>query len=179
MIVRIKVRRWLVETWFTHGGLLLLRWRLLARSTGGGLLLLSLLGFRCRRSNIALHVNLSRHYIQPQFTAGFTQNKLHDISHDETIFGVWMELLRAVPHSRLRLQECAESAKETLRSIAVAHGIADTSRLVFNAKIGDYYQHIERLGNCRLFLDAPKYNAHTSAGDALWAGVPVITGTSV
>ena len=39
---------------------------------------------------------------------------------DETIFGVWMEVLRAVPHSRLRLQECAESAKETLRSIAVS-----------------------------------------------------------
>ena len=94
---------------------------------------------------------------------------------DETIFGVWMEVLRAVPQSRLRLQECGETAKETLRSIAVSHGISDTSRLVFNAKIGDYYQHIERLGNCRLFFDAPKYNAHTSAGDALWAGVPVIT----
>ena len=81
VIVRIKVRRWWVETRFTQGGLRLLRWRLLARSTHGGLLLLSLFDFRCRGSNIALHVNLSRHYIQPQFTAGFTQNKLHDIRH--------------------------------------------------------------------------------------------------
>jgi len=40
--------------------------------------------------------------------------------------------------------------------------------------IGDYYQHINALGRCRLFFDAPKYNAHTSAGDAIWAGVPVI-----
>ena len=51
----------------------------------------------------------------------------------------------------------------------------DPQRLVFNPKIGDYYQHINKLGNCRLFFDAPKYNAHTSAGDAIWAGVPVIS----
>ena len=55
----------------------------------------------------------------------------------------------------------------------------DPHRLVFNPKIGDYYQHINKLANCRLFFDAPKYNAHTSAGDAIWAGVPVISGKHI
>ena len=36
------------------------------------------------------------------------------------------------------------------------------------------YIYIYYIGSCRLFFDAPKYNAHTSAGDAIWAGVPVM-----
>ncbi|EKX42992.1 hypothetical protein GUITHDRAFT_163991 [Guillardia theta CCMP2712] len=93
---------------------------------------------------------------------------------DEDIFSVWMELLLHVPGSKLRLQECAEEAKVTMRQFASRKGV-DPSRLVFNPKIGDYYEHVDKLSKCRLFLDAPKYNAHTSAGDALWANVPVIT----
>mmetsp|Transcript_13274 Transcript_13274/g.30537 ORF Transcript_13274/g.30537 Transcript_13274/m.30537 type:complete len:793 (-) Transcript_13274:115-2493(-) len=93
---------------------------------------------------------------------------------DEDIFSIWMDLLRHVPDSKLRLQECAEEAKITLRQFASRKGV-DPSRLIFNPKIGDYYEHVDKLSKCRLFLDAPKYNAHTSAGDALWANVPVIT----
>ena len=89
------------------------------------------------------------------------------------MFAVWMRILRQVPDSVLWLHTHSEEAPERLRAEATAHGIAG-ERLIF-AKRLPKAQHLERHRLADLFLDTRIYNAHTTASDALWAGVPVLT----
>jgi predicted O-linked N-acetylglucosamine transferase (SPINDLY family) len=88
-------------------------------------------------------------------------------------FDVWMSLLKAVPGSVLWLLECSALAERNLFRETVARGI-DPSRLIFAAK-EPLARHLARLQAADLFLDTFPYNAHTTASDALWAGLPVIT----
>ena len=87
------------------------------------------------------------------------------------LFDVWMRLLRAVPDGVLWLLE--GSATAVLQSEARARGI-DPARLVF-APFAAQGAHLARLSLADLVLDTLPYNAHTTASDALWAGVPVVT----
>jgi predicted O-linked N-acetylglucosamine transferase (SPINDLY family) len=89
----------------------------------------------------------------------------------EPIFKIWMRLLNGVPGSVLWLLE--GSASDTLRSEASARGI-NADRLIF-APLVTQDAHLARLGLADLALDTLPYNAHTTASDALWAGVPIIT----
>lgn len=89
------------------------------------------------------------------------------------MFAVWMRILGQVPGSVLWLYTHSEEAPERLRAEAAAHGIAG-ERLIF-AKRLPKAQHLERHRLADLFLDTRIYNAHTTASDALWAGVPVLT----
>lgn len=89
------------------------------------------------------------------------------------IFEVWMRLLAAVPHSVLWLVADGDLARSNLRREAVTSGI-DPSRLIFASRL-DYPRHLARLGLADLFLDTLPFNAGTTASDALWAGVPVLT----
>src|SRR5262249_38808192 len=66
-----------------------------------------------------------------------------------------------------------ELARVNLRKEAQARGV-DPARLVF-APMLDIGDHLARLKCADLFLDTLPYNAHTTASDALWAGVPVLT----
>jgi len=88
------------------------------------------------------------------------------------VFALWMELLRAVPGSVLWLRNTNPLATRNLRAAAAVEGLAD--RLVF-AELIDYPDHLARLGLADLFLDTLPYNAHATASDALWAGLPVLT----
>lgn len=88
------------------------------------------------------------------------------------VFAIWMRLLRAVPGSVLWLVAEGEAAAN-LRRAAAAQGV-EPVRLVFAPRV-DYATHLSRLGLADLFLDTQPYNAHTTASDALWAGVPVLT----
>ncbi len=88
-------------------------------------------------------------------------------------FASWMRILKAVPGSVLWLLEGIPAFHEHLRREAEAHGVAGT-RLIF-APMTDLPQHLARLALADLFLDALPYNAHTTASDALWAGVPLVT----
>jgi protein O-GlcNAc transferase len=94
------------------------------------------------------------------------------------LFEVWMRLLAAVPGSVLWLLEPRDAAKRNLQASARAHGI-DPARLVFAARVARA-GHLARHRHAGLFLDTLPYNAHTTASDALRAGVPVVTclGTS-
>jgi predicted O-linked N-acetylglucosamine transferase (SPINDLY family) len=83
-----------------------------------------------------------------------------------------MELLKAVPGSVLWLRDANAAATRNLRAAAEAQGLA--GRLVFADRI-EYSQYLARLGLADLFLDTLPYNAHATAHDALWAGVPVLT----
>ena len=89
------------------------------------------------------------------------------------MFDLWMRLMRHVDGSVLWLLWSNASAERSLRSEAEKRGVAP-SRLVFAPKVPmDQYQAQHRVAD--LFLDTLPYNAHTTAGYALWAGLPVLT----
>jgi predicted O-linked N-acetylglucosamine transferase (SPINDLY family) len=89
------------------------------------------------------------------------------------IFDIWMRLLAAVPGSVLWLLRDNDGAERNLRKEAAARGI-DPARLVF-ADRTPLEDHLARHRLADLFLDTLPYNAHTTASDALWAGLPVVT----
>jgi protein O-GlcNAc transferase len=89
------------------------------------------------------------------------------------IFDAWMRLLRSVPGSVLWLLEANELVKGNLHSEAVKRGV-DPGRLIF-APVVPLAEHLGRHRHADLFLDTLPCNAHTTASDALWAGLPVLT----
>ncbi|MSP94584.1 MAG: glycosyltransferase family 41 protein [Alphaproteobacteria bacterium] len=89
-------------------------------------------------------------------------------------FDIWMRLLRQVRNSVLWLPQNNEAAMRNLGREAEARGIAAT-RLIFAPFAPNAEDHLARLGLADLFLDTLPYNAHTTACDALWAGLPVLT----
>lgn len=89
------------------------------------------------------------------------------------LFEAWMRLLRDVPKSVLWLLQDNEPAKRNLQASARAAGI-DPARLVFAQRVAPA-EHLARHRLADLFLDTLPYNAHTTASDALWAGLPVLT----
>ena len=90
-----------------------------------------------------------------------------------TIFDIWMRLLHQVEGSVLWLLGDNEGAERNLRKEAQRRGI-DPSRLVFAGRLPPA-EHLARHRLADLFLDTLPYNAHTTASDALWAGLPVLT----
>ncbi len=98
-------------------------------------------------------------------------NNTYKITPD--FFDCWMRLLAAVPGSALWLLESNELVARNLRREAERRRI-DPGRLVFapRAPLAD---HLARHRNADLFLDTLPCNAHTTASDALWAGLPVLT----
>ncbi|MGI8894975.1 MAG: tetratricopeptide repeat protein [Casimicrobiaceae bacterium] len=89
------------------------------------------------------------------------------------IFHVWMRLLRETPGSVLWLLEGNTLAPHNLRQEAAARNI-EPDRLVFGPRV-KVEEHLARHRLADLFLDTLPCNAHTTASDALWAGVPVVT----
>ena len=89
------------------------------------------------------------------------------------VFDVWMRLLQAVPGSVLWLLQDSAGAQENLRRAAAARGV-DAARLVFAGRV-PLADHLARHRLADLFVDTLPYNAHTTASDALWAGLPLLT----
>lgn len=89
------------------------------------------------------------------------------------VFDIWMRLLRKVEGSVLWLIEGNASARRNLQREASARGVA-AKRLVFARRLPNP-QHLARHRLAQLFLDTWPCNAHTTASDALWMGVPVVT----
>jgi predicted O-linked N-acetylglucosamine transferase (SPINDLY family) len=89
------------------------------------------------------------------------------------MFDVWMRVLHSVENSVLWLYEEYPGAAANLRREAEARGI-DTERIIFAAR-NDLPAHLARLKLADLVLDTLPYCAHTTASDALWVGVPVLT----
>jgi protein O-GlcNAc transferase len=90
-----------------------------------------------------------------------------------SMFDVWMHLLKQVDSSVLWLLEGNATVANNLRREAHARGV-DPARLVF-ARRANLADHLARHRLADLFLDTLPYNAHTTASDALWAGLPVLT----
>jgi protein O-GlcNAc transferase len=90
------------------------------------------------------------------------------------IFDVWMRLLLAIDGSVLWLPVPKVGTPENLLREANKRGVS-ADRLVFAPALARNADHLARLRLADVFLDTLYFNAHTTANDALWAGVPVIT----
>ena len=89
------------------------------------------------------------------------------------VFDSWVRILKAVDTSVLWLLEDNATAALNLQKEAALRGL-DPARLVF-AKRMELPEHLARHKAADLFLDTLPYNAHTTASDALWAGLPLLT----
>uniref|UniRef100_K3WA70 protein O-GlcNAc transferase n=1 Tax=Globisporangium ultimum (strain ATCC 200006 / CBS 805.95 / DAOM BR144) TaxID=431595 RepID=K3WA70_GLOUD len=97
--------------------------------------------------------------------------------YEPVAFFTWMRILHRVPGSVLWLLEPSsynsETIMDTLYREALAHGV-HPSRILFAAR-EDKSSHMTRLTLADIFLDSFVYNAHSTASDALWANVPIVT----
>jgi predicted O-linked N-acetylglucosamine transferase (SPINDLY family) len=89
------------------------------------------------------------------------------------MFDIWMRLLTDVDGSVLWLIDGNATASANLRREAERRGVS-AARLIFAPRVA-LAEHLARHRNADLFLDIVPCNAHTTASDALWAGVPVLT----
>jgi len=89
------------------------------------------------------------------------------------MFELWMQLLRQTPGSVLWLLQGNSRVPVNLQRAAERHGIA-SDRILFAPRL-PLEQHLARHACADLFLDTFPVNAHTTASDALWAGLPVLT----
>jgi predicted O-linked N-acetylglucosamine transferase (SPINDLY family) len=88
-------------------------------------------------------------------------------------FDIWCEVLRDAPNAVLWLTSPNVDVVTNLRAEAVERGV-DPGRLIF-AQRASYEDYFSRFAAADLFVDTWPYGAHTTASDALWAGLPVLT----
>lgn len=93
---------------------------------------------------------------------------------NEETFSAWMRILSRLDNSVLWLSEVNETAKGHLKSRSMESGI-NPDRILFASRTPNLEDHLSRLRLADLFLDTTRYNAHTTASDALWSGLPVLT----
>jgi protein O-GlcNAc transferase len=89
-------------------------------------------------------------------------------------FDSWMRVLSRVDKSVLWLSQNNPTAASNLRREASRRGV-DPERLIFADRMSSLPEHLARHRVADLFLDTRPYNAHATAIDALWAGLPVLT----
>ena len=89
------------------------------------------------------------------------------------VFAIWVRILVRVPKSVLWLRGNNADMQANVRRLASALGV-DPARIIFAPQVSAA-DHMARTGAADLFLDTTPYNAHTTASDALWAGLPVLT----
>lgn len=95
-------------------------------------------------------------------------HKIHQATYDR-----WLSILAQVPDSVLWLLSSTEETNVRLRAHAAQRGIGP-ERVIFAEKLANP-AHLARYQLADLFLDTTPYGAHTTASDALWSGVPVLT----
>ncbi len=123
------------------------------------------------RSVPATHARKSEYGLPEQAFVFCCFNNNFKMNSD--VFSLWMRILTRCPHAVLWLLADNNDAQKNLVQAAIASGVAP-SRLIF-AERETLDRHMERHLVADLFLDTWPYNAHTTASDALWAGVPLIT----
>ena len=110
---------------------------------------------------------------------GFNENQFvfccfnNNYKYNEKVFQVWMEILRSTDNTILWLLDDNKWLKENLQNFAISQKI-NTERLRFAERI-DPRDYLARFKCADLFLDTYPYNAGTTANDALFSGLPVLT----
>jgi predicted O-linked N-acetylglucosamine transferase (SPINDLY family) len=89
------------------------------------------------------------------------------------VFAGWMRILAAVPGSVLWLLADNDSARQNMLACAAVHGVA-AERLVFAPRVAPP-EYLARFTLADLMLDTFPFNAGTTASDALWMGLPIVT----
>jgi predicted O-linked N-acetylglucosamine transferase (SPINDLY family) len=90
------------------------------------------------------------------------------------IFDTWARLMSNIPHSLLWLRDSGPAINARFRAAMERHGL-DPARLHFAGRMESLARHLGRQAQADLFLDTWPYNAHVTAADALWAGLPLVT----
>lgn len=90
-----------------------------------------------------------------------------------SVFAEWCRLLQALPDAVLWLLDSGEAVGTRLRAAAQRHGV-DPSRIVFAGQVAPH-EHLARLALADIAIDTFPYGSHTTASDAIWAGVPLLT----
>jgi protein O-GlcNAc transferase len=90
------------------------------------------------------------------------------------MFDIWARLLGCVPDSVLWIRDGGPAMNERFRHQARIRNI-DEKRIVFAGRMDSFARHLGRQAQADIFLDTYPYNAHATASDALWAGLPVVT----
>jgi predicted O-linked N-acetylglucosamine transferase (SPINDLY family) len=98
----------------------------------------------------------------------------HDYKINPPVFSIWMDLLRENKDSVLWLMKLNEDAQNNLLKSAASYDI-EPKRLVFAGRVPRVEDHLARYRHVDVFLDTFPYNGHTTASDALFADVPVVT----
>jgi protein O-GlcNAc transferase len=93
--------------------------------------------------------------------------------HTPAMFDVWMNILKRIDKGVLWLLSGSPGFEENIRAEAIKRGV-DANRIIFAEHV-PLVEHLARLPLADLFLDSLPYGAHTTASDALWANVPVVT----
>jgi len=98
-------------------------------------------------------------------------NQLYKI--EPRVFEVWMRLLKALPHAKLWILRFTDDGAKKLAKYAEKHGVSP-DRIVVHDQFPAEREFLIK-GLADLFLDTPLFNAHTTGGDVLWSGVPILT----
>jgi protein O-GlcNAc transferase len=95
---------------------------------------------------------------------------------DPALADAWAEILRRTAHlgSRMWMIDLPRVAAENVRAELLRRGVEPASRVV-RSPLFPKAQHLAIKSHCDLFLDTVQYNAHGTAAEMLWAGVPVLT----
>ena len=88
-------------------------------------------------------------------------------------FDIWMSLLKKIKNSVLWLYKSNDYSEINLKKESENRGV-ESSRIIFADMLSNE-DHLSRIKCADLFLDTFNFNAHTTASDALWSGVPIIT----
>ncbi|EME31449.1 Probable UDP-N-acetylglucosamine--peptide N-acetylglucosaminyltransferase SEC [Galdieria sulphuraria] len=102
-------------------------------------------------------------------------NQLYKL--DPSTLNIWCNILKRVPGSKIWLLRFPPAAEARLLAQVSKRHIS-TDRIIFT-DVAPKEEHIARCGLADIFLDTPVCNAHTTATDALWSGLPVVTGPTV
>jgi predicted O-linked N-acetylglucosamine transferase (SPINDLY family) len=97
----------------------------------------------------------------------------NDLKMNPHCFDIWMQLLHEIPDSTLWLLAESPAVERNLRAEAAARGV-NAERLRFSPRV-PYDEYLARLQCADLFLDTLPFNGGSTASDALWAGLPVLT----
>ena len=90
------------------------------------------------------------------------------------VLDVWCQLMHAVPHSILWLQQPVDEAVAHIRREVGSRGV-DPDRLIFAPRVASVSEYLGRLQLADLALDTHPYTSHSVGGDLLWSGVPLVT----
>jgi len=118
-----------------------------------------------------LNTSRSDHGLPDQGIVFCCFNQNYKIGINE--FNIWMRVLKKIDKSVLWLIEPNKWAKQNICKQAELNNIS-SSRIIFANSL-PHLEHLERHKHADLFLDTFNYNAHTTASDALWSGLPIIT----